>query len=137
MDWAALVPELVVRDLPKSLCFYRRTLGFALEYERPGFAYLSLGRAQLMLCAQTNEDPAWRTGELSYPFGRGINLQIEVESVSPLLERLASVNHPLKVPPARSWYRQDDLLHGALEFLVMDPDGYLLRFVEVLGTKPA
>ena len=35
------------------------------------------------------------------------------------------------------WYRHDELLHGELNLLVLDPDGYLLRFTEDLGFKPA
>lgn len=33
------------------------------------------------------------------------------------------------------WYRQNDKLLGEKNFLVMDPDGYLLRFIEDLGEK--
>jgi hypothetical protein len=82
-------------------------------------------------------DSAWRTGVLERPFGRGINLQIEVEAVLPLRERLAAASYPVKVEVEENWYRQDDTLHGHREFLVMDPDGYLLRFVESLGERPA
>ena len=32
-------------------------------------------------------------------------------------------------------YRQDNKLLGNREFLVQDPDGYLLRFSEYLGEK--
>lgn len=32
-------------------------------------------------------------------------------------------------------YRQDNKLLGNKEFLVQDPDGYLLRFAEDLGEK--
>lgn len=98
------------------------------------FAYLGLGEAQLML-DQLAEGQGWRTGRLSYPFGRGINLQIEVERLDPLLSRLAAASYPLFAAPEENWYRQDDALHGNSEFLVM-PDGYLLRFSEDLGTKP-
>ena len=34
-----------------------------------------------------------------------------------------------------NWYRQDEYLLGNKEFLVQDPDGYLLRFSEDLGKK--
>lgn len=71
------------------------------------------------------------------PFGRGINLQVEVASLDPLLERLTNATYSLFVPPEENWYRQDDVLHGNREFLVQDPDGYLLRFSEYLGAKPA
>lgn len=138
MKWAALVPELAVLDLEKSLAFYTGLLGFEVAYARPEtrFAYLQLGGAQLML-DQHAEGQGWGTGRLEYPFGRGINLQIEVERLEPILTRLAAASHPLFAAPEENWYRQDDVLHGNREFLVQDPDGYLLRFSEYLGTKPA
>lgn len=139
MKWAALVPELTVLDIEKSLAFYTDLLGFEVLFSRPEerFAYLGLGEAQLML-DQYSEGQGWgETGRLESPLGRGINLQIEVEKLEPLLTRLAAANHPLFAPPEENWYRVDDTLGGNHEFLVQDPDGYLLRFSEHLGTKPA
>ena len=134
--WAALVPELAVTDLKTSLDFYTRLLGFEVVFDRPEtrFAYLQLGRAQLML-DQLAEGVGWQTGRLEPPFGRGINLQIEVQALAPMLDRLAAAAYPLFVEPEANWYRQDDVLHGNREFLVQDPDGYLLRFSEFLGTR--
>lgn len=83
------------------------------------------------------EGAGWHTGALERPFGRGINLQIEVESLEPLLSRLEAASYPLFVPPEENWYRQGDTLHGNREFLVQDLDGYLLRFSEYFGEKPA
>ncbi len=100
------------------------------------FAYLQLGDAQLML-DQYAEGQGWGTpGGLEPPLGRGINLQIEVEKLEPILTRLAGANHPLFVLPEENWYRVADTLSGNREFLVQDPDGYLLRFSEYLGGKP-
>jgi catechol 2,3-dioxygenase-like lactoylglutathione lyase family enzyme len=132
-EWAALVPELVVSDFEVSLDFYVRGAGFTLEYQREGFAYLSLGKAQLML----SRDLGWQTGALEYPFGRGINFQIEVDDAEALQHRLADYGRKAFVPLEENWYRQDEVLHGDLEFLVMDPDGYLLRFSQPLGPRLA
>ena len=139
VKWVALVPELTVLDIAKSLAFYTDLLGFEVVFSRPEtrFAYLQLGEAQLML-DQYAEGQGWgETGKLEPPLGRGINLQIEVEKLEPILKRLAEADYPLFVPPEENWYRQEDELHGNLEFLVQDPDGYLLRFSEYLGSKPA
>ena len=137
MKWAALVPELTVVDLAKSLQFYTGLLGFEVVFDRPEtrFAYLQLGEAQLML-DEYAEGQGWQTGPLEPPLGRGINLQIEVERLDTLLERLEAAAYPIFIPPEENWYRQDDELHGSREFLVRDPDGYLLRFSKYLGTKP-
>lgn len=138
MEWAALVPELYVTNFEKSLRFYVDVLGFEVAFSRPEerFAYLQLGRAQLML-DQFVHGSSWQTGEMRYPLGRGINLEIGVEDVEVLLKKLEAENYPLKVPLEERWYRQNEVLNGQKQFLVMDPDGYLLRFVEPLGTKPA
>ncbi|MBD1204886.1 MAG: VOC family protein [Rhodobacteraceae bacterium] len=134
-EWAALVPELLVADLARSRAFYCELCGFAVRFARPedGFLYLELGGAQIMLEEMGEE--AWVTGPMQAPFGRGINLQIEVEAVAPIAARLAAAG----VVPFRAlheaWYREGDVEHGQAQLLVQDPDGYLLRFVEVLGTR--
>jgi hypothetical protein len=33
------------------------------------------------------------------------------------------------------WYRSDDTYSGNRQFLIQDPEGYLLRFFEDLGSK--
>ncbi|AQQ43651.1 VOC family protein [Burkholderia cenocepacia] len=136
MEWAALVPELICSDLAGSVRFYRDVLGFRIRFERPedGFAYLELGGAQLMLEQQSPE--SWLTGAMEPPFGRGINLQIEVDAVGPIHGRIVAAGVALFADPRTSWYRQDDIEHGQIEMLVQDPDGYLLRLVEILPERP-
>ncbi|MGU3777915.1 bleomycin resistance protein [Burkholderia metallica] len=136
MEWAALVPELVCTDLAGSIRFYRDVLGFRVRFERPedGFAYLEIGPAQLML--EQHRSESWLTGPLEPPFGRGINLQIEVDSLEPIHARIRAAGVAMFVEPCTSWYRQDDIEHGQIEMLVQDPDGYLLRLVEILPERP-
>ncbi|KJV09933.1 hypothetical protein VZ95_08275, partial [Elstera litoralis] len=74
---------------------------------------------------------------LEKPFGRGINLQIEVEDLTILTARLSTSQVPLFQEAQTAWYRENDIEHGQMELLVQDPDGYLLRFVQPLGTRPA
>ena len=136
-DWAALVPELLVADLARSRAFYCDLCGFAVRFARPeeGFLYLELGRAQIML-EEVGEE-AWVTGPMEPPFGRGINLQIEVAALAPLAARLAGAGVVPFRPLHEAWYREGAVEHGQAQLLVQDPDGYLLRFVEVLGTRDA
>lgn len=135
--WAPLVPELNVRALERSLAFWRDLLGFRVVYGRPqeGFAFLELEGLQVML--ERLDAESWRTGPLEPPFGRGINLQMEVSRLQPLLDRLAAAHWPLWHPPEERWYRVGMVEHGQRQFLVQDPDGYLLRFCETLGERPA
>ncbi len=133
----SLVPELAITNYEKSLVFYTKILGFTIEYQRvdEGFAYLSLGESQIMI-DQIGKTRTWRTGEFEYPLGRGINLQIKVvESIELLLQRLSQNNIPLFMEPEEKWYRKEDYEVGNKQFLVQDPDGYLLRFFEDLGRR--
>jgi len=131
-----LVPEISVTDIEESLRFYTEILGFKVEYSRPGdrFAFLSLQGSQLMV-EEINHN--WDTGELERPYGRGVNLQIEVECVEELLRSLEEHGYQLFRPLKESRYRGDGVVYGQKEFLVQDPDGYLLRFAQDLGEKAA
>lgn len=129
-----LVPELSVSDINKSLNFYLNILSFKLEYQRPEdkFAMLSLNDCQIMI---EEINGYWQTGELSYPFGRGINFQITVSDINELYNSLRKHQYPIKMEIQENWYRADTKLRGQKEFLIMDPDGYLLRFVQTLGER--
>lgn len=129
------IPELSVSNLENSLIFYT-TLGFKVEYERPEnrFVFLSMGDIQFML-QELSDNDKWNLAPLTYPFGNGINFQLEVDSVDKIYSKLKEQNYPIAFDIEENWYRQDDKLLGNKEFLVQDPDGYLLRFSEDLGEK--
>lgn len=129
------IPELSVTDLNKSLNFYK-TIGFNIEYERPEnkFVFISYGDIQFMLQEISNNDK-WQIAPLSYPFGNGINFQLEVTNVTQIYNNLKANNYKIAFEIEENWYRQNNKLLGNKEFLVQDPDGYLLRFSEDLGQK--
>ncbi len=77
----------------------------------------------------------WFTGKLTHPFGRGVNFQIDCDNIQPLLDSLTAHEYSLFQASEDSWYRKDKKLLGCREFLVQDPDGYLLRFSQYLGEK--
>ena len=134
-----LVPELYCRDFDRSFAFYCDVLGFTPAYQRPEtrFAYLERGGVELMLEQLTEDsDFTWRTGELEVPFGRGINFQIEVEDLDALLQSLKRHGVTLRREPWEAWYRADEIEVGQRQFLVQDPDGYLLRFCQSIGERP-
>lgn len=131
-----MVAELTVTSVAASLLFYLR-MGFAVRYQRtnPAFAYLTLGRAQLMI--EKYHETGWNVGPLERPYGRGVNLQIEVADVSTLVQTLHAHEIPFFRPLTEVWYKTTDgVQEGVREFLVQDPDGYLLRFQEYLGQRP-
>lgn len=134
MKFNKLIPELSVSNFKKSLEFYTKVLGFEIEYQRSEskFAFLSFQGSEIMIEEVNNN---WNTEKLEYPFGRGVNFQIEVDNINPLLNSLKKNNYPIKMMPKENWYRKDDVLLGNKEFLVLDPDGYLLRFFQEIGAK--
>lgn len=135
----ALVPELAVSDWQKSRAFYCDLIGFHVVYERPeeGFTYLALGDAELMI----DQIGATRTfvagnASLDAPLGRGMNLQIAVPSLQPILFRLERSAIDLVMPLEEKWYRRGTVEVGNRQFIVADPDGYLIRPFESLGERP-
>jgi catechol 2,3-dioxygenase-like lactoylglutathione lyase family enzyme len=134
MNFNSLIPELDVISLDKSLRFYVETIGFTMEYRREEskFVFLSFQGTQLMLQERSGN---WETGHLEYPFGRGINFQIFVKQIDPVRKCLTASGYPLMKSPWESWYRKGEQEVGQREFLVQDPDGYLLRFAESLGVR--
>ena len=72
---------------------------------------------------------------LERPFGRGLNLQIRVPDVSAILQRFSAAGVPLYLPLEEKWYRRGDREVGNRQFVVPDPDGYLLRLYEDLGER--
>ncbi len=137
-----LVPELVVTDLAASLAVWQGLFEFRILYERPesGFACLERDGVEIMLEQRDSGPPErlgiWDIGLLERPFGRGINFEITVKSLTPLLEALAAAGYPLFFAPEERWYRAHDVDIGVRQFLVTDPDGYLVRFSESIGTRP-
>ncbi len=49
--------------------------------------------------------------------------------------RLGDAGYPLYLPLEEKWYRKGETEVGNRQFVVADPDGYLLRFYEDLGTR--
>ena len=129
------IPELSVTNLENSLNFYK-TAGFKVEYDRleNKFAFISLGEIQLML-QEIAKNNKWDIAPLTYPFGNGINFQLEVENLDAIYNNFKNSNYKITFDIEENWYRQDNKLLGNKEFLIQDPDGYLLRFSEDLGEK--
>ncbi|WP_062260930.1 bleomycin resistance protein [Endozoicomonas arenosclerae] len=131
-----MVPELTVTDFEKSFDFYTRILGFRVRNQRqkPNFAYLEQEKAQIMI--EEFHPEGWNTAELTYPLGRGVNFQIELTEIQPVLDRIYKGGVSLYRDLKESWYNTGTVISGQKEFLIQDPDGYMLRFTQYLGEKP-
>jgi hypothetical protein len=65
-----------------------------------------------------------------------VNLQIRVSSIEALIDALKRHDVALFLPLEERWYRKGDQELGNWQFVVADPDGYLLRFYQDLGGRP-
>ena len=128
MQFNRLLPELSVTDINRTKAFYIDLLGFKLEYERPEnkFMFLSFEGSQFMF-EQIYRD-GWNTADLEYPLGRGVNFSIETDNIDAIYQKLLDTGYPLFRPMMTSQYRMNDEWLQQKQFLVQDPDGYLLRF---------
>lgn len=126
MKFNSLIPELSVTNIEKSKKFYLN-LGFKIMYERKEdkFCFLYLEDNQIMIEEINNN---WNVGEMKYPFGNGINISMTVSDIDSFHERIISKRIVLFRKIKTSKYRVDDIIYEDKEFLLQDPDGYLLRF---------
>ena len=128
MDYNAVIPEFMVSNIEQSRSFYCDLLGFTIEYERPEekFLFLSLEDCQLMLEEGTKDELV----ELTYPFGRGVNISFGIKDVPRLYQKLIKSDYPIHRPLTKREFRVDEQYIYPHEFAVLDPDGYFLRFSE-------
>lgn len=114
-----LVVELSVRDLTRSLSFYR-ALGFDLLREEERFAVLAWEGHQLFL---------QQGDHLSEPAVNAvINVRVMVPNVDQIWQRAAEMAPRIIVPV-------DDRHYGLRDFTIADPDGFELRFASRLRAR--
>ena len=129
MKFNSLIPELTVSDIDLTKDFYVNILQFKVEYERveDRFVFLSYEGNQMMF---EQENDCWSVGPLAYPYGRGINFEMTVSDVESLYKRVLAFG----IKPFRdmkvSRYKSGNATIVQKEFLIQDPDGYLLRFTD-------
>lgn len=128
----ALIPEISVKNIEKSKEFYISILGFKLEYERvlDKFIFLSFGEAQLMI---EEINGYWSVGEISYPFGNGVNFQIYAENIDDIYKVCKEKNLIFFRELMINEYKVNNQIVTEKEFLIQDPDGYLIRFQKTIS----
>lgn len=118
-----------MENIERTIEFYVGVLHFKVEYERPEdrFAFLSYEEIQIMF---EQHNGHWDVGALEHPYGRGMNLEMTVSDVEGMYNRI--LEHGIR--PFRelkvSHYRHGEEDIEQKEFLIQDPDGYLLRFTD-------
>ena len=119
--------NLIVRDLARSVAFYRDVLGADVQYSDPDFAALRVSELDFMLHADhTYDDHPWY-GRLVGDEGRGLGAELRLFGVSPdEIEARARANGATVVQPTT------DKAHGWRETMVADPDGYVWAIGEAI-----
>lgn len=127
MYFNKMIPELSVFDIEQTKRFYN-DLGFKIEYERPEekFVFMSFQDSQFMF--EQIHDNGWNIDELIYPLGRGINFSIAVDDIEGLYKLVKTLNLEIYRDLNRSIYQVNGTEETQTEFLIQDPNGYLLRF---------
>jgi len=137
---AFLIPELICSDIKSSVLFYTKVLGFHIQYQREEEWFAMLGRQGCAIMLDQIKNPAtkcrsWISAPLEYPLGRGINLQIKTTHVETLYRHTQDMGASIFLPIETKWYRMNTIEVGLRQFIVQDPDGYMLRFAESLGER--
>ncbi len=134
--WARCAVEIMVDDYERSLAFWTGTLGFRAAYTRPAqkFAYLERPDGAQMMLYQRDGD--WETGAMEPPYGRGAVIQIAVDDLDHLIRAVGQAGIPFYVAPRDRWRDHGDREGGQREFLVQDPDGYLVMLSQRIGERP-
>jgi catechol 2,3-dioxygenase-like lactoylglutathione lyase family enzyme len=132
-----IVPELICSDIAHSRAFYCDLLGFAVRYERPEERFVLLGRggAELMLEQPLERGRLFPRAPLVHPYGRGVNLEIDVEDADGLHAAVRDAGVEFYLALEERWYPRADDIVGVRQFAVQDPDGYLLRLSQEIGTR--
>jgi len=121
-----LTPNLIVRDVERSIRFYHDVLGFTVTATVPEaapyvFAAVRSGPVEIFLNAPepaVAEYPAFK----DRPIGGTLTLFMEVVPIQLAHDSLKD-RVTIVMPLEHKWY-------GVTEFAFEDPDGYLITFAE-------
>jgi catechol 2,3-dioxygenase-like lactoylglutathione lyase family enzyme len=115
-----LTLNLLVRDISRSLPFYRDVLGAQAVYSDPDFAVLRHGEVEWMLHADHTylEHPLY--AQLSQDVPRGVGAELRLHGRDP--DEAEAAARKLGATVLAS---AQDKPHGLREAFLLDPDGYL------------
>jgi len=121
--YSALLPQftvnLIVRDMDRSLAFYRQVLLADVHYADPDFAAVRVLGIELMLHADHAYEHSPWAGDLAGGQIRGLGAELRLLGMDPddLAERARAADALFRDVMVRG--------HGWREAMVRDPDGYV------------
>ena len=112
--------NLVVKDIPRAVEFYKNVLAAKLHYADPDFGAINVSGVELMLHADHTYDKHPWHEPLARGDGRGLGAELRLLGIDPdAVERHARAAGALVIQPATTKG------HGWREVMVSDPDGYV------------
>jgi uncharacterized glyoxalase superfamily protein PhnB len=123
-DYGRAMPRftlnLLVRNVPRSLLFYRDVLGATVRYADRDFAALTLQGMDFMLHADHTYDHHPLFDRLQAPGPRGTGAEIRVLGIDPDAAHARAVAAGATILQEARDYR-----HGWRDTMLADPDGYI------------
>jgi catechol 2,3-dioxygenase-like lactoylglutathione lyase family enzyme len=119
-----LVTEIVVKDIRKSVDFYRR-LGFTLLRDGGDFVELTWEEHRLFLAQPSAFDGVDEVKQTAVPPFPPANIRVMVLRVDDYWEIAREMNARVVVPIGDRYY-------GLRDFTIADPDGFGIRFATLL-----
>ncbi len=123
--------RLACSAFARSLRFYTDVLGFATMRFEPENRLAELERDGLSILLEEYEGEG--LAPLEYPFGRGVTLILWTPDADAVCSGVEAYGARLHRAMREVWREEDGQKVGHLEFEVVDPDGYTLRFCQVLA----
>ena len=119
----SVVPQLTVTDMPRSVKFYRKRLGFEVTHkdpeEKPEFVALEREGVSLFLVSQGSREEPYQLEDLQKnKRGVGIRIYFEVDDAKTEYEALKAAS--VKIVREIQHNEEEDYT----EFSFLDPDGY-------------
>jgi uncharacterized glyoxalase superfamily protein PhnB len=111
--------NLIVRDIGRSLAFYRDVLGAAVQHSDADFAALRAAQLEFMIHVDhTYEKHAWNQ-ELRNGTRRGLGAELRLFHVDP-----DAAEKRARAAGAKILQPSQDKPHGWRDVIIEDPDGY-------------
>lgn len=125
-----LTPNLVVRDVERSIRFYCDILDFELDKhvpERRPFVFASVRGGGVEIFFNQHETVVQEyAGFRNVPIGGTFTLYLAMQGVDELHAVIQRQGIPVVMPIETKFY-------GVREFAIADPDGYILTLAERVG----
>ena len=122
-----LVTEIIVRDIRRSVDFYRR-LGFQLLRDGGDFVELTWEEHRLFLAELSAFHEVAAVALPTPPRFPLANVRVMVPSVDDYWRLVNDIGAQIIVPIADRYY-------GLRDFIIADPDGFGVRFASLLETR--